>query len=266
MNRKKKVAPTHLLCKVSVAVVRKLADSKTEILSQMLFGEVATILSIKNKHWMRIQCEWDGQIGWVDPKQFIKLSEDEYNQCLSNRAVAFEVFQPITFGDLSFPILIGSTLPRYDGMTFKMYKEKCVYSGQVISPEQIEISPELVLKVAKKYLHAPELVGGRSPFGIDSAGLIQCAFKVFGIQLPRLAEDQATHGELVDFVDASKIGDLAFFESKSGKIDHVGLILEDRQILHASGTVRIDKIDHFGIYHYGKRSYTHVLRFIKRLV
>ena len=269
MKQKKakiKIPKTHGLCRVCVAPIRKKADDASEMISQLLYGELITILTKKNKSWVKVRCEWDGYQGWMDPKQLIGLTEEEFDDHTENRAYPLEVAHPIMSGDISFPIVCASSLPQYDGMTFKVKKEKLVYSGQVIAPDQVTITPELLIKVAKKYINAPYLWGGRSPFGIDCSGFTQAVFKIFGLKLPRDAYQQAVVGEMVDFVAASNVGDLAYFVNKEGVIHHVGIILEDNYIIHASGMVRIDKLDHFGIYHKGKRSYTHTLRFIKRVI
>jgi len=263
---KVKIPKTHGLCKVSIAPIRKKASDTSEMVSQLLFGELVTIITKKNKSWVKVKCEWDDYVGWMDPKQLQGLTLEEFEVHQENRAFPLEIAHPIMSGDVSFPIVSGSTLPQYDGMTFKVLSEKLVYSGQVISPDQVSITPELLIKVAKKYINAPYLWGGRSPFGIDCSGFTQAVFKIFGIKLPRDAYQQAEVGEIVDFVSASNVGDLAYFVNKEGKIHHVGIILEDNFIIHASGMVRIDKLDHFGIYHLGKRSYTHTLRIIRRVI
>lgn len=257
---------THGICKVAVAPIRKKAEDASEMISQLLFGELITVIASKSKSWIKVKCEWDDYEGWMDPKQLNLFGEKEFTDHTQQRAYPLEVAHPIMSRDISFPIVSASSLPQYDGMTFKIQGEKIVYSGQVIDPAEVSISPDLLIKVAKKYLNAPYLWGGRSPFGIDCSGFTQAVFKIFGIKLPRDAYQQAEHGTMVDFVTASNVGDLAFFENKEGRIHHVGIILEDNFIIHAAGMVRIDKLDHFGIYHLGKRSYTHTLRFIKRVV
>ena len=251
---------------VSASPLRKKADDRAEMVSQLLFGELCTIVTKKNKSWVKIECEWDQYIGWVDPKQLLLISESEFAALAQQRSYSLDLTQSVSAGDSAFPILLASTLPQFDGMSFKIDGSKYLYNGQAINPENVELTPDLLIKIAKKYLHAPYLWGGRSPFGIDCSGLTQCIFQVFGQRLPRDAYQQAEYGQMVDFVEMSEVGDLAFFENKEGRIHHVGIILEDNEILHASGQVRIDKIDHYGIYHHGKRSYTHQLRFVKRLV
>ena len=45
---------------------------------------------------------------------------------------------------------------------------------------------------------------------------------------------------------------------------HVGILLNDHEIIHASGNVRIDKIDEEGITHTGTGIRTHTLKTIRR--
>jgi cell wall-associated NlpC family hydrolase len=59
-------------------------------------------------------------------------------------------------------------------------------------------------------------------------------------------------------------GDLAFFDNEEGRITHVGIIMENNYIIHASGKVRIDRLDHLGIYNAEVNKHTHKLSY-KRL-
>jgi cell wall-associated NlpC family hydrolase len=83
--------------------------------------------------------------------------------------------------------------------------------------------------------------------------------------LKRDASQQAEQGIQVDFLSEVKSGDLAFFENEDGKIIHVGILLSENKIIHASGKVKIDDIDHEGIFSRENDRYTHKLRFIKRI-
>jgi cell wall-associated NlpC family hydrolase len=108
--------------------------------------------------------------------------------------------------------------------------------------------------------------GGKSLFGIDCSGLVQVVYKTIGLFLPRNASDQIKHGQVVSFVEEAKTGDLAFFDDEEGRIVHVGICLGQGRVLHASGSVRIDALDHQGIYNRENRKYTHHLRVIKRVI
>jgi cell wall-associated NlpC family hydrolase len=89
-------------------------------------------------------------------------------------------------------------------------------------------------------------------------------FKQFGIKLKRDAWQQVEQGELVGFLQEAIAGDLAFFDNEEGRITHVGIMLDNQQIIHASGNVRIDPIDNQGIFNAELNRYTHKLRVIKR--
>ena len=137
------------------------------------------------------------------------------------------------------------------------------FEGKSIS----EILPkEHLIETALLYLNTPYLWGGKSPFGIDCSGFTQMVYKLNGYKLLRDASQQATQGEALSFIEESEPGDLAFFDNDEGKITHVGIIMKDNYIIHAHGKVRIDRLDHSGIFNYDVRNHTHKLRVIKRIV
>ena len=128
------------------------------------------------------------------------------------------------------------------------------------------LAKEFLLKTAFMYLNAPYLWGGKTPFGIDCSGFTQMVYKLCGHKLFREAKQQATQGEVLSFIEESEPGDLAFFDNNEGVITHVGIIMKDNYIIHAHGKVRIDRIDHSGIYNVDSKRHTHKLRVIKKII
>lgn len=250
---------------LSVVPIRSSASDKSEMVSQILFGEMVEVLETKGA-WSKIRCEWDNYIGWVDSKQLKEITADEFHLYRLNHACSIELVQPAAGQEHYLPITIGANLPNFDGLRFSLNGSSFQFSGQAINPSEIEANAEMLLKMARRYLYAPYLWGGRSPLGIDCSGFTQVVYKLVGIALPRDAKDQVAQGELIDFIELAREGDLAFFENRKGRITHVGIIMGDNQIIHASGQVRIDKIDHYGIYNSEKSKYTHRLRVIKRIL
>lgn len=250
---------------LSIVPIRSSASDKSEMISQILFGELVEILESRGS-WHRIRCDWDNYIGWVDKKQIKNITPEEYQLYRINYACSIELMQPAAGKEYYLPITIGANLPNFDGLRFSINGSSFQFSGQAITPSSINANSEMLLKFARRYLYAPYLWGGRSPMGIDCSGFTQVVFKLVGISLPRDAKDQVSEGKLIDFIEQTQAGDLAFFENKKGKITHVGIMMGDQQVIHASGQVRIDKIDHYGIYNEKMKKYTHRLRVIKRLL
>lgn len=257
---------SYAICPLSVVPVRSSASHKSELISQLLFGELVEILENKGRQWSKVRCHFDNNVGWINQQQIKAITPSEFDLFNKNFAYNLDITQPIMAEDHAFPITIGAQLPNFDGLGFKIDETAYTFSGQAIFPADLKADADFLLKVARKYLYAPYLWGGRSPLGIDSSGLTQMVFKMAGYQLPREEIQQVYFGNAVDFFEESIPGDVAFFENKAGRISHCGIIMPDNQIIHSFGMVRIDKVDHYGIYNTKASRYTHKLRLIKRIL
>lgn len=253
---------TFAICNLSVIPLRAEASDRSEIVSQVLFGEHFEILE-KIRQWSKIRLHFDQYEGWVDSKQYQEISKENYEK-LSNDAVILNadlVEYAITPENQLTPLTLGASLsflhhPEINSAHFNF--EGLKVSG--IKPKK-----ELIA-TAFMYLNAPYLWGGKTPFGIDCSGFTQMVYKLNGYSLLRDASQQATQGEVLSFIEESEPGDLAFFDNEEGKIIHVGILLENNYIIHASGNVRIDRLDHLGIYNAEQNRHTHRLRVIKKII
>lgn len=252
-------------CQVSIAPLRAQPSDKSEMVSQLLFGETVEVQESKD-NWKYVVCAWDGYTGWVDSKQLKRLTANEFEQYRTHQALNLSLVEGLMATDYFVPVTLGAVLPQYDGLRCQLGEQTFQFSGPVVTPGQQRLGSEWVVKIARRYLHAPYLWGGRSPFGIDCSGLTQMVYKTAGIRLLRDAYQQVTQGRPIDFMEECQAGDLAFFDNGKGNITHVGIILPECHIIHASGQVRVDKLDHFGIFNKELNRYTHQLRIVKRLL
>jgi len=255
----------HGIANISIIPVRKEASDRSEMVTQLLYGETYSV-ETKTKKWLEIKIDHDGYIGWIDAIQHTANTADFTSR--ENASLSYDVWHPLQLKNEHIPIVLGSNLFKFDGINCKTHnKEKATYNGLAVDPKNFSLSNEKLNKTAYKYLNAPYLWGGRSPFGIDCSGFTQNVFQFFNVWLPRDASQQVNVGTTVGFVEETQPGDLAFFDrQEDGLITHVGIILEDKKIIHASGKVKIDSLDHHGIFNKELKKYTHTLRIIKRVV
>lgn len=245
------------ICNLSIVPVRMEPANTSEMVNQLLFGEHFKILEERGK-WSRIRIAFDSYEGWVDNGQFFKIEEELYLE-LSNATPQYsaDLIEHLIDDQNRFTLIpIGSILNAAAVL-------KQNYDGQILSGS---IQKSNLVETALMYLNAPFLWGGKTPFGIDSSGLTQMVYKLNGYSLLRDSIQQASQGEPLSFIEESEPGDLAFFDNAEGKITHVGIMMPDNYIIHVDGKVRIDRIDHSGIFNLDSRKHTHQLRVIKKII
>lgn len=250
------------ICENVFVPLRSGPSHKSEMLSQILFGEKYSILD-KSGNWMKIETLFDNYTGWIDMNH-LQHSPAENALCgyTLNRSLlcyksdktklvlepGCEVYNP-DFEDKTF--VAGKNL----------YTTSPEFNNRYIASGDSQLSD-----TAMKFLNSPYIWGGRIPSGIDCSGLTQLVFKLHNISIPRDSWKQAESGKTIDFIDEAEAGDLVFFDNDRGRISHVGMIISRGLVIHASGRVRIDSIDHQGIFKQETGKYSHHLRMIRRIV
>lgn len=252
---------------LSMVPVRAQAAEQSEMVTQLLFGDFFEIIDYQG-NWYKIRIFFDNYTGWIDHKSCEIISTRYYNYLASSslpvlaepmRIVMSRKFgQQVLVGGSNIPGYKGKLAFRLLGQSYRFIGRPAFYSGT--SPR------DQIIALSKSFLNAPYLWGGKSLFGMDCSGFTQIVFKILGMSLPRDASQQVKIGKVIDWVNEAQPGDLAFFDNAEGKIVHVGIILDAGRIIHASGRVRIDFVDHAGICNVENGKYSHQLRLVKNIM
>lgn len=252
----------YAVCCVPVSPMRAEASHRVEMVSQQLFGEKSIIIESAPDNWVKIALKYDGYEGWVQQSHVTEIDEEHYLNV--DKDLTADWLNEVDYNGHIMFVPMGSSLSAFKNGKAFWRKNSVHFKGKVWNPEEIKITPKIIKQIAFKFLNTTYLWGGKSVFGIDCSGYAQMTYKFLNKYLPRDAWQQAENGEVVNFLQEAVCGDLAFFDNDEGRITHVGILLNDHEIIHSSGKVRIDKIDTQGILNLETKQRTHKLRIIKR--
>ena len=233
------------ICKLSVVPMRKEASHTSELVSELLFNDIYSIID-ENEEWLKIQCMYDSYEGWIRKLQHEEITDNELQDYISREKYIVNI--PTIYHEDMILSFGSKVFEKIDGTI----------------PLSKTFNSDTITESAFKMINVPYRWGGKSIMGIDCSAFVQLCAKIAGYKLPRDASQQYDFGDTVDLSEAQS-GDIAFFENKEHRIIHVGILLSRNMIIHASGKVRIDTIDETGIFNMELNTYTHYLCKVKRL-
>ncbi len=255
---------SYAVCCVPVAPLRIEPDHRTEMVSQLLFGECCKITVAEKDGWVKIENKLDAYTGWCRQSHLQQIDETHYN--FENNLLTAGWINQLDHNGHIMWVPFGSSLAAINNGNIIWPKHTVQYEGKIWEAAKAKHDANTIRQLAFTFLNTTYLWGGRSVFGIDCSGFTQAVYKFLNIHLLRDAQQQSTQGEFVGFLQEAQCGDLAFFDDSEGRIIHTGILLGPDEIIHAAGKVKIDKIDSQGIVDSDTGLRTQKLRLIKRYI
>jgi gamma-D-glutamyl-L-lysine dipeptidyl-peptidase len=269
LNLKLSVFMDYGICDIAFIPVRQGLSDRSEMISQILFGECFEIL-IKRGDWFRIRTCFDEYEGWISKDSCSIIEKSDFDKYNKDFRLFYEAdsLGILKNGVEKIILPAGCLMPCFDNSSNEFSFAGNRYRAGSFDSEipKLENKRELIVNLAKSLINTPYLWGGRSSWGIDCSGFTQLVYRTAGVDIPRDSSQQVNFGKSVNFISDAQPGDLVFFDNEEGIIVHVGILIGNGKVIHASKKVRKDIIDHQGIYNREIKRYSHNLRVIKTIL
>ncbi|MFR9778477.1 NlpC/P60 family protein [Micromonospora sp. MS34] len=224
------------------------------VLSQLLLGERVLVTEQRADGWAHVVAleqpaarrDPRGYPGWLPAAQ---LTPPRPERQRSPQFVVDALVADLHATPGGAPALAGVVLgtrlhragPQFDGWLpchVPGHTDPLWIQATDVVPVPVE-QPEVkeVIAVADRLRDLVYIWGGRSSHGIDCSGLVQLAWRRFGVTLPRDSPDQAESTTPLP-LNEERPGDLYFFARPGRPIHHVGIVTAEphgdrRRMLHA---------------------------------
>ena len=209
--------------------------------SEALPGESLDILA-QEGDWLWGRTRHDGYLGWMRREGVVDGTWSPDLRVTARRAHAYA--GPRVSAPVVAELCWGSELRRAAGEAVteqhRVWWPVELPGGEAAWVQSVVCRPEQVTDVADfalDFVGTPYVWGGRSAWGLDCSGLTQLAYAACGRALPRDADQQEA---ALHRVEQPRRGDLAFFPG------HVGLMLDERRMVHANATAMAVTVDVLG--------------------
>ena len=215
----------YLTNNLSVVNLFKKPSKKSEIVTQMIFGESFLILK-KTSRWLKIKIKEDGYRGYVQNKNFSKFLKPSHKVSI----LKAEVYKlPNKRKKLNI-IPFGSKIKVLgEKNKFLKFSKGWINKNDVKPISFKEKNPFKKIFIFKNIKYK---WGGKSFKGIDCSALIQVFLNFNNKFCPRDAKDQVNYFKKNVKLKKIKKNDIIYWKG------HVALALSNKKLIHAYGPMK----------------------------
>ena len=209
----------------SVINLYKKPSSRSEIVTQMIFGESFSI-SKKTIKWLKIKIKEDGYNGYIKNKKFQKFLKPTHKiNILKSKVFKFPNYK-MKINEIPF----GSKIKVLENKKqFFRFSEGWVSKSDVRPINYREKNPFRKISMFKNIRYK---WGGKSFNGIDCSALIQVFLNFNNKFCPRDAKDQFKFFKKNIKLNKIKKNDIIYWKG------HVALVLSNKKLIHAYGPMK----------------------------
>ena len=210
---------------LSVINLYKTPSKKSEVVTQMIFGESFSI-SKKTKNWLRVKIKEDGYKGFIENKKFSNFLKPSHKIYVLNAKVYKFPNKKKKLNELSFGSKIKVT--ENNGKYLKFLKG-WVSKDDVKKSSFKEKNP---FKNITMFKNVKYKWGGKTFKGIDCSALIQVFLNFNNKFCPRDAKDQVKFFKKNVKLKNIKKNDIIYWKG------HVAVALSNKKLIHAYGPAK----------------------------
>ena len=215
----------YLTSNFSIIDLYKKPSSKTEVVTQMIYGESFSVLR-KTKKWLKIKIKEDGYKGYIKNKKFLNFLESTHKiHNLKAKIYKFPNIQKKIY-ELPFGSKIKVTDRKSSFLKFSKgwIKKKDV---KPINHREKNLFRKILIFKNVKYKW-----GGKSFKGLDCSALIQLFLNFNNRFCPRDAKDQVKYFKRNIKLKTIKRNDIIYWRG------HVALAISNKKLIHAYGPMK----------------------------
>ena len=210
---------------ISILNICKKPSKKSEIVSQMIYGDSFSVLK-KYNQWIKIKTKEDNYIGYVKVNKYLNFIKPTHNVSVLKAKIFNSPYNPKKINEFSFNSKIKVIGKRFD---FLQFSGGWIKKNQVKSIDHIESNPFKKINIFKNIKYK---WGGKSYKGIDCSALIQICLNFNNKFCPRDTKDQIRYFKNNISLSKLRKNDIIYWKG------HVALIISNKNLIHAYGPMK----------------------------